>query len=76
MPRVNITELRSHLPDYIARAAAGEEIMVTRRGEPIVRLVPAEDRRTAAKEQLARLRAEAMVGDVVSPLDADWDAAR
>lgn len=76
MPTVNITELRSHLPDYIARAAAGEEIMVTRRGEPIVRLVPAEDRRAAAKEQLARLRAQAMVGDVVSPIDADWDAAQ
>ncbi|MBK5965870.1 hypothetical protein CCR95_17750 [Thiocystis minor] len=76
MQMIDITELRSHLPDYIARAAAGEEIMVTRRGEAVVRLMPVKDRRAAAKEQLARLSAGALVGDVVSPVEADWSAAQ
>ncbi|MGB5830623.1 MAG: hypothetical protein WBG92_01350 [Thiohalocapsa sp.] len=31
MQTANITELRSHLPEYIARAEASEEIMVSRR---------------------------------------------
>jgi prevent-host-death family protein len=74
MQTINITELRSHLPEYIARAEAGEEIMVTRRGKVVVRLVATRDRRAAAREQLASLRAKAVVGDVVSPVDADWEA--
>jgi prevent-host-death family protein len=75
MQRVNITELRSHLPDYIARAEAGEEIMVSRRGQVVARLVAVRDRRAAAREQLERLRANAVVGDVVDPVDAHWEAA-
>ncbi|MGB5732957.1 MAG: type II toxin-antitoxin system prevent-host-death family antitoxin [Thiohalocapsa sp.] len=55
MQTVNITELRSHLPEYVARAEAGEEIMVSRRGEVVARLVAVQDRRAAAREQLKRL---------------------
>ncbi|WP_373508848.1 hypothetical protein [Thiocapsa sp.] len=50
--------------------------MVTRRGEAVVRLVPVKDRRAAAKEQLARLSTCALVGDVVSPVETDWNAAQ
>jgi prevent-host-death family protein len=75
MNPINITELRRHLPEYIARAETGEEILVTRRGEVVARLVAAGDRRARAREQLARLRAGAVVGDVVSPVAADWEAA-
>ena len=76
MHTVNITERRSHLPEYIERAAGGEEITVTRRGEAVVRLVAVGDRRAEAKAALARLRERALVGDVASPVDADWEAAR
>lgn len=75
MNAVNITELRRHLPEYIARAEAGEEIMVSRRGAVVARLVAAGDHRTRAREQLAQLRTQAVVGDVVSPVGADWEAA-
>jgi len=69
MQTLNMTEFRSHLPEYISRAAAGEAIMITR-------LLPVKDRRTAAKEQLTRLRARALVGDGVSPVEADGEASR
>lgn len=38
--RVGVRDLKSHLSDYLGRAAHGEEIVVTDRGRPIVRLVP------------------------------------
>ena len=47
MAMVDITELRSHPPEYIGRAEAGKEITVTRRRELVVRLVPVRDRRAA-----------------------------
>lgn len=31
---------KTHLSELVARALAGEEIVITRRGEPAVRLVP------------------------------------
>ncbi len=38
--RVGIGELQAHLNDYVDRAAVGEEIVITRQGKAICRLVP------------------------------------
>jgi prevent-host-death family protein len=37
---VGIRELKAHLSDYVGRAARGEDIVVTDRGRPVVRVVP------------------------------------
>lgn len=37
---VGIRDLKAKLSEYLARAAAGEDVVVTDRGRPIVRLVP------------------------------------
>jgi len=39
--QVGAHQFRNHFGWYMERAAAGEEILVTRRGKPCVRLVPA-----------------------------------
>jgi prevent-host-death family protein len=75
MHATNVSDLRSRLPEFLARAEAGEEVLVTRRGRVIARIVPPLDVRAAAKEALAALRSRARVDDVLSPLDADWEAA-
>ena len=76
MHEVNVSELRNHLPEYLALAEAGEEILVTRRGKVVARLSAVRDVRAGAKERLVTLRARARVGDVVSPIEVDWDAAQ
>ena len=38
MTQVNIAEAKSHLSDLIARAEAGETILISRRGRPVVEL--------------------------------------
>jgi prevent-host-death family protein len=35
----NIAEAKAHLSELIDRAAAGEEIIIARAGEPVVRLI-------------------------------------
>lgn len=37
---VGIRELKSHLSEYVSRAARGEEVIVTDRNRPVARLVP------------------------------------
>ena len=41
MTNIPIAEAKNHLSELIARVEAGEEVAVTRRGKPVVRLVPA-----------------------------------
>jgi prevent-host-death family protein len=40
MPEVGMHEAKTHLSQLVERALAGEEIIVTRRGKPAVRLEP------------------------------------
>jgi prevent-host-death family protein len=37
---VGVRELKAHLLEYLGRAAAGEDVVVTDRGRPVARLVP------------------------------------
>ena len=39
MPTVNVHEAKTQLSRLLARAEAGEDIVIARRGEPVARLV-------------------------------------
>jgi prevent-host-death family protein len=39
----NIADAKTHLPELVERASAGETIIVARSGKPKARLVPMED---------------------------------
>jgi prevent-host-death family protein len=43
---VGVHEAKSTLSDLIRRVAAGEEVTITRSGEPVARLVPVQRRST------------------------------
>jgi prevent-host-death family protein len=50
---VDIRDLRKHLSNYLARVAQGDRLVVTDRGQPVVRILPIDvpqtiDRLTAA----------------------------
>ena len=74
METVNTTEFRQHLPSYLRRAAAGEEIRITSRGRIIARLLPEEDRVAAARQRLDALQGQVILGDVESPSGENWNA--
>ena len=54
-------EAKNRFSALLERAEAGEEIVITRRGRPIAKLVPIADRRTTdrAREAARRLRERA-----------------
>jgi prevent-host-death family protein len=63
---VSLREANQRFSRYIREVAAGEEIIITRRGEPVARIVPVRPKvRSLTAEQeaaLARTRARAMEG--------------
>jgi prevent-host-death family protein len=75
MHTVNITEFRKHLPTYLKRVAAGEEIGITSHGRVIARLLPEQDPSEEARNWLESLRGKVILGDVVSPIeDIEWNS--
>ena len=54
---VPLAEAKNHLSALIARVQQGEEILITRRGVPVVRLVSAPARSHAAAERTRMVRA-------------------
>ena len=40
METVNVQEARRHISELLDRVTAGEEVIISRRGTPIARLVP------------------------------------
>ena len=53
---VGIAELRANLREWLAAASGGEEVVVTDRGVPIARLLPA-----AGSSTIDRLTAEGVI---------------
>ena len=58
MTSIGIFEAKNRLSELVERAARGEEIVITRRGEQVARLVPPETRDSLehARSLAARIR--------------------
>ena len=74
MRSIAVSELRNNLMSIIKKVQAGENIVVTSRGNEVAKLVPLENKNQKAKESLKELRKTAYVGDVLSPVNEDWRA--
>jgi len=73
MMRVSVTDAKGQLTELVRRAEAGDEIILTRHGQPAVRLVPVKmvPRRAARRKLLEAARTSGMRKATVGP-----DAAR
>lgn len=73
---VTITELRANLLKYLKIAQKGEKINVTSKGASLATLTAPIAQRNDAKERLKQLAKSAVINDVVSPANDDWDAMK
>jgi prevent-host-death family protein len=66
--QVNVHEAKTHLSRLLSRVAAGEQIVISKAGRPIARLVPIKGPRTG-KRRLGRDREKIRVApDFNAPL--------
>ncbi len=68
MKATGIKELRSSLAATLERVKAGEEILVTDRGEPVARIVPVE----TPEQILARKIRSGAIRPPLRPMDPAW----
>lgn len=76
METIAVSDLRSNLMKVLKQIERGSAITVTSRGRPVARLLPPEDSMQKAKETLKELRKTAQVGDVLSPIDVEWEVMK
>lgn len=74
MKQINITELRQHLPNYLASVQKGAEIWVTSHGRVIAHITPPGEPKKDAQKKLEALRKNSIIGDIISPIDEEWSA--
>ena len=63
MPTFSIHEAMTHLSRLIARAEAGEEVVITRDGKPVVRLEPIQLSGRGGPREPGSWKGRASIGD-------------
>jgi prevent-host-death family protein len=74
MITIGVNALQKNLIDFLERVEAGESITITRQGYQVAKLVPCDQKRERARAALQEFRKTAVVGDIVSSLDEEWEA--
>ena len=69
MPTVNVHQAKTQLSRLLAQAEAGEEVVIARRGQPVVRLVACKPKVT---RRFGSMKGKIVVDDsVLEPLPAE-----
>lgn len=76
MEKVGVSTLRENLSIFLKKVQKGEIITITSRGRDMARLVPVEDKSLKSMEILRKLGKKALIGDIISPIDENWDAMK
>jgi prevent-host-death family protein len=71
--KIAVSEAKAQLTDLVRRAEAGEEVVLTRHGQPAARIVAARHRPTAAEK---RASMQAIIDDARRNPSPGPDAAR
>ncbi len=76
MDTIAVSELRSNLRKVILRVERGETLEITSMGKVVARLVPPENAQQEARKKLKDVAGTAVLHDVLSPLDVQWEAGK
>jgi len=80
MKEISVTELKAHCTQVI-REVADTPYTITKRGKPVAVITPIKDdckkRPQTIEEYMGSLRGSSVeVGDIISPIDEEWDACK
>ena len=70
---INVHEAKTHFSKLLARVAAGEEIIISRAGRPVARLVPFSQ--SQGKPLLGLYRGQIQIADDFDEMPADFMAS-
>ena len=76
METIAVSELRANLMRVLKKIEHGTSITITSRGRRVAKLVPPDYDRENAQKRLKELSKTAVLHDIISPIDENWDAVK
>ncbi len=76
MEKVAVSEFRANLVAFLKRVEKGEIIALTSRGHEVAKIVPPDNKIKEAKKALKKLQQTAVIGDIISPIDEEWEVLK
>lgn len=76
MEKVGVSILREKLSTFLKKVQEGQVITITSRGHEIAKFVPMEDKAKKSREMLRELGKNAFIGEMLSPINEEWDAMK
>ncbi len=76
MKRVAVSEFRANLVGFLKRVERGEVITLTSRGHEVAKIIPPDNKIEKAREALKKLRKTAVIEDVLSPIEEEWEVMK
>lgn len=76
MEKVAVSKFRANLVGFLKRVEKGEVITLTSRGHEVAKIIPPDDISKNARNALKKLRKTAFVGDVLSPIEDEWEVLK
>ena len=74
MDTIAVSDLRANLMKILKQIEHGSAVDITSRGKVVAKLVPPDYARKIAREKLKKLGKNAVLGDIISPIDVQWEA--
>lgn len=76
MEKVAVSKFRANLVGFLKRVEKGEVIALTSRGHEVAKIIPPDNKSENARNALKELRKTAIIGDVLSPIEEEWEALK
>lgn len=76
MEKIAVSTLRENLSIYLKKVQSGQAITITTRGREMAILVPVKKKRKLSTKMLRDLAKSAVIGDIVSPIDENWEVMK
>ena len=76
MDTIPVSDLRANLMKVLKQIEHGSIVDITSRGKVVAKLVPPDYIKENARKRLKELRKDAVIGDIISPIDVQWKAVQ
>lgn len=76
MEKVSVSVLRENLSMFLNKVQNGQTIIISSRGHNLAKLMPIEEKMESSRETLRKIGKNAHIGDILSPVDEEWEAMK
>ena len=76
MKTITISDFRTNLLKYLNLAHEGKELIITSKGKELATILPPKTEQEKARQKLKEMSKNIVLGDVLSPIDVEWDAMK